>query len=153
MLQFSSNGPKLCNWAIKPDYLKKLSRLNNSICPFLALEKCLQVVPGGRNDPLFQFQLYGKWFPLTDNRVRRHLKDLLPLVGKHQSYITFHSFRRSGATFAFNHNVPLQDIQGMAPGCLRLCGGMLLIALTWAVRWLTPLPLSSHSFGGWGIFF
>ena len=91
--------------------LLKLPRLNNVICPFLALKRCLQVVPGGRNDPLFQFQVQGRWLPLTDNRVRRHLRDLLPMIGKPQSCITFHSFRRSGATFAFNHSVPLQDIQ------------------------------------------
>ena len=48
---------------------------------------------------------------MTDNRVRQHLKDILGLCGLPSDFITFHSFRRSGATFAFNHNVPLQDIQ------------------------------------------
>ena len=43
--------------------------------------------------------------------MRKHLKNVLTLLGKDPSLITFHSFRRSDATFAFNHNVPLQDIQ------------------------------------------
>ena len=69
------------------------------------------MVPGDNNAPLFQFKLRSTWIPLSDNRVRRHLKNILSLCGKHSDYVTFHSFRRSGATFAFNHNVPLQDIQ------------------------------------------
>ena len=48
---------------------------------------------------------------MTDSRVRKHLKNILSLMDKDQNFITFHSFRRSGATFGFNHNVPLQDIQ------------------------------------------
>ena len=91
--------------------LLKLPRLNNDICPFVAIQKCLQIVPGGSNAPLFQFKLKSTWIPLSDSRVRRHLKNVLTLCQKHTDYVTFHSFRRSGATFAFNHNVPLQDIQ------------------------------------------
>ena len=55
--------------------------------------------------------MHGAWVPMTDSRIRTHLKNILTLLGKDSSYITFHTFRRSGATFAFNHNVPLQDIQ------------------------------------------
>ena len=93
------------------DRLLKLPRLNNDICPFAAIQKCLQIVPGRSNAPLFQFKLKSSWIPLSDSRVRRHLKNVLSLCEKHTDYITFHSFRRSGAPFAFNHNVPLQDIQ------------------------------------------
>ena len=91
--------------------LLKLPRLNNDICPYSALKNCIQLVPGGNNKPLLQINVSGKWIPLTDNRVRRHLREILGLLNKDPSFITFHSFRRSGATFAFNHNVPLQDIQ------------------------------------------
>ena len=38
-------------------------------------------------------------------------KNILVLAGKPADFITFHSLRRSGASLAFNHNVPLQDIQ------------------------------------------
>ena len=91
--------------------LIKLPVLNNSLCPARALKNCLSIIPGSKNDPLFQFKVGQAWLPLTDNRVRTHLKNILALLNLDQSFITFHSFRRSGATFAFNHNVPLQHIQ------------------------------------------
>ena len=91
--------------------LIKLPLLNNHLCPFLALKRCLQIIPGSKNDPLFQFKSGSIWLPLTDNRVRSHLKNVLSLLNLPPAFITFHSFRRSGATFAFNHNVSLQEIQ------------------------------------------
>ena len=91
--------------------LLKLPKLENDICPYNALKTCLQLVPGDKNQPLFQFRLHGRWSPLTDNQVRRHLRNILSLLGKDTNFVTFHSFRRSGASFAFNHNVSLQDIQ------------------------------------------
>ena len=81
------------------------------ICPVAALKECLKLVPGVSNAPLFQFKLYGTWVPMTDTTVRKHLKNSLSLLGKDTSLITFLSFRRSGAPFAFNHNVPLQEKQ------------------------------------------
>ena len=48
---------------------------------------------------------------MTHNRVRKHLKNILTFLGKDPSFVTVHSFRRSGATFTFNYNVSLQDIQ------------------------------------------
>ena len=91
--------------------LLKLPYLHNELCPARALKTCLALVPGGSNAPLLQFKLFQNWIPLTDSRVRRHLRNILSLLGYHPSFITFHSFRRSGATLAFNNNVPLQDIQ------------------------------------------
>ena len=48
---------------------------------------------------------------ITNTKVRRHLKIILANVGLQASGITIHSLRRSGATLAFNSNVPLQEIQ------------------------------------------
>ena len=69
------------------------------------------MAPGDKNSPLFQYRVAGAWFPLTDNRVRKNLKNILKFLNLDENAITFHSFRRSGATFAFNHNVSLQEIQ------------------------------------------
>ena len=91
--------------------LLKLPILNNDLCQVRAIKNCLKLVPGGNNAPMFQFNLFGRWTPLTDTRVRKHLKNILMLLGMSPDFITFHSSRRSGATLAFNHNVPLQDIQ------------------------------------------
>ena len=75
----------------------------------------LEKIPGAKNDPLFAIPRHGKYLPLTDTIVRKHLKRVLKALGwEHQKY-TFHTFRRSGASWAHNHGVPIQAIkdQGM----------------------------------------
>ena len=91
--------------------LIELPVLNNSLCPTNAIKFCLKSTPGDRNSPLFQYKVGQAWCPMTDNRVRKHLKNILSFLNLDPDFITFHSFRCSGATFAFNHNVPLQEIQ------------------------------------------
>ena len=84
---------------------------SNPICPVMAIKNLLQITPGSNNSPLFQYKTSTKWLPLTDNQVRRHFKNLLSKLNLQNSNLTFHAFRRSGASFAFNSNVPLQHIQ------------------------------------------
>ena len=84
---------------------------SNSICPVAAIKNPLQITPGSSNSPLFQYKMPSKWLPLTDNQVRCHFKSLLGRLQLQNSNLTFHAFRRSGASFAFNSNVSLQDIQ------------------------------------------
>ena len=91
--------------------LIQLPVLNNALCPTSAIKNCLKIIPGEKNSPLFQYKVGQHWIPMTDNRVRKHLKNILMFLNLDSDFITFHSFRRSGATFAFNHNVPLQQIQ------------------------------------------
>ena len=92
--------------------LLKIPSLKKSIlCPVSALKNLLLITPSGDNKPLFQIKYKQKWVPLTDSRLRRALASILLSLQLHTSKITFHSFRRSGATFAFNSSVPLQDIQ------------------------------------------
>ena len=79
------------------------------ICPVQALKNLLLITPPGRNKPLFQVK--NTSYPLSDTRLRKHFKSILHKLGLSQSSITFHSFRRSGATMAFNSQVPIQDIQ------------------------------------------
>ena len=85
--------------------------LGNDICPMLAILTILQATPSGKNLPLFQVKSGNVWIPLTDSKVRTHLKTILSGLSLTGANITFHSFRRSGATFAFNHHVPIQQIQ------------------------------------------
>ena len=53
--------------------------------------------------------------PATDSRVRKTLKAINlksgPNLGLRLGYLTFYDFRRSGATFAFNAHVPIQEIK------------------------------------------
>ena len=72
--------------------LLKIPILNNDICPAQALKACLQIVPGSSNSPLLQFKMFRNWIPLTDSRVRAHLRDVLILCGKEPNFISFHGF-------------------------------------------------------------
>ena len=83
----------------------------NPICPVKAVKNLLAITPGTNNDPLFQYKTLNKWSPLTDTQVRRQFHPILNRHNLQKTNLTFHTFRRSGATYAFNLNVDLQDIQ------------------------------------------
>ena len=91
--------------------LLHIPMLHNDLCPVAALKNILAIIPHTRNQPLLQYNNKNMWLPLTDNQVRNNLKTILERFNLPPSYFTFHSFRRSGATWAFNHNVPLQCIK------------------------------------------
>ena len=84
---------------------------HSHLCPIMALKVLLALVPPGNNSPLFQIKNKGKWYPLTDSKVRYHLKLILKKLGMAPNSLTFHSFRRSGASYVFNNHVRLQDIK------------------------------------------
>ena len=71
----------------------------------------LQKIPGAANDPLFTVPRHGQYLPLTDTIVRKHLKRVLKALGWEQQKYTFHTFRRSRASWAHNHGVPIQAIK------------------------------------------
>ena len=81
------------------------------LCPVLALKNMLQQIPGSHNDPLFTIFRRGQWLPLTDSIVRKHLQRVMKILGWEHCKYTFHTFRRSGASWAHNHNVPIQAIK------------------------------------------
>ena len=90
----------------------KIPSLGKSpLCPVSAIKHLLATTPGSNNSPLFQIQCFHKWVPLTDTRLRKFLAKLLKVLNLASCGYTFHSLRRSGATLAFNLNVPMQDIQ------------------------------------------
>ena len=90
----------------------KIPSLGASILsPVAALKSILKLYPGSPNSPLFQIKCYGTWVPLTDTRLRKCLSKLIASLGWSNKNLTFHSLRRSGATWAFNSNIPLQHIQ------------------------------------------
>ena len=81
------------------------------LCPVQAVRDLLRLTPGGEDLPLFQVKLYQNWVPLTDTRLRKHFSNILCRLNLHRSGITFHTFRKSGATLAFNANASLQSIK------------------------------------------
>ena len=82
----------------------------SKLCPVTALSNMLHLVPGSNNDSLFAIFKANKWPPLTDSMVRKHLKRVLLLQLQYHNF-TFHIFRRSGASWAFEHGVPLEVIK------------------------------------------
>ena len=65
--------------------------------------------PGSVNQPIFRIARRHGLVPLTDSVARKFLTRLSHIL--HLSpKLTFHDCRRSGATWAFHHGVPLHQI-------------------------------------------
>ena len=69
----------------------------------------IQKIPASDNDPLFLVPKVKGLVPLTDSVARKHLKDVCRLL-QMQNPVTFHDFRRGGASWAFQNGVPLEQI-------------------------------------------
>ena len=82
---------------------------SSTLCPLAALRSLLLLFPGKPNDPLFQISRAHAQIPLTDSVARRHLHTISNVLDL-SPHLTFHDFRRSGATWAFHHRVPLSQI-------------------------------------------
>ena len=66
--------------------------------------------PADKESPLFQIPVGGSLTPLTDSMARKHLKQVSTALALVKP-LTCHDFRRAGASWAFQHGVPIQDIQ------------------------------------------
>ena len=49
--------------------------------------------------------------PIVQSQIRSHFNKILTLTQLNSHHFSFHTFRRSGATLAFNNNVDLQAIK------------------------------------------
>ena len=75
--------------------------------------------------PCHNFQLMQKWFPtspnapcfsfcnyvITEKALRKHLKTVLQALQMDSNNFSFHTFRRSGATLAFNSDISMEAIR------------------------------------------
>ena len=80
-------------------------------CPFKTLKALCKLYPMSSVTSVFQVHGNSRWQPLTDTKVRKCLKVINVSLGLNPHFFTFHSFRRSGATFAYNSHVPIQQIK------------------------------------------
>ena len=95
-----------------------LPNLGQSIlCPIGALQAMTHVFPASSHDPNFLIPKNNGLVPLTDSVARKHLKKA-SLALNISPALTFHAFRRAGASWAFSHGVPLEHI--MRHGTWRL---------------------------------
>ena len=66
--------------------------------------------PADPESPLFQIPSADALLSLTDSMARKHLKQVSTALSLLKP-LTFHDFRRAGASWAFHDGVPIQDIQ------------------------------------------
>ena len=82
-----------------------------SFCPFSLLKSIFTLYSPGSLDPLFQCRTIAGWVPLTDSQVRKALATINQAMHLPKNYFTFHAFRRSGATLAYESQVPVSAIK------------------------------------------
>jgi len=88
----------------------QISSIPGSIlCPITALRRFISANPALPNHPFFTTTQCPLSTP-TQSTTRAFLKNVLAAIGFHSS-ATFHTFRHSGATLAFQLGVPIQHIQ------------------------------------------
>ena len=81
------------------------------LCPVTALTSAMSQYSPGPQDPLFQVRTMSGFKPITESRLRKVLSKLVIKLGLPKGHFTFHTFRRSGATLAYNAHVPIQSIK------------------------------------------
>ena len=82
---------------------------SSNLCPVSALKSMFAHIPASRNSPLFIVYRQGSLVPLADSAARKHLKSISIMLNI-SPHLTFHSFRRSATTWAFQNGVSLQAI-------------------------------------------
>ena len=82
---------------------------SSPLCPISALLHMTQMIVANPNNPLFILPTPSKQVPLTDSVARKHLKKI-SIALNISPPLTFHAFRRAGASWAFKRGVPLEHI-------------------------------------------
>ena len=84
---------------------------NSPLCPVSALKVLLQSTPAPKSAPLFLLPRASGLSVLTSPMISSSLSNLLSSLGLNPAHYGFHSFRRSGVSWAADHNVPLQNLK------------------------------------------
>ena len=107
----------IVKWSKTNQFRDKVARISitvlsgSPLCPVTALILLLYTVPGSPDDPLFNIFKQGSYIPLTDSMVRKHFKRITHMLQWQKFQFTFHSFRRSDASWAYQHGVPIDAIK------------------------------------------
>ncbi|KAK3245120.1 hypothetical protein CYMTET_45295, partial [Cymbomonas tetramitiformis] len=75
------------------------------LCPKRALAKCFELTPAEPESPAFLWKSRGRTVPMTHGVFVGEMKKLIRKIGVDPSKYSGHSFRRGGATVAFNLGV------------------------------------------------
>ena len=98
---------KTIQTANKATYIMIPNLGNSPLCPVRAVKSMCQILPLSSMAPLF----CSENGVFTQSQVRSHLKKVLSVLNIDATTHSFHTFRRSGATLAFNSNVAIQHIK------------------------------------------
>ena len=89
-----------------------LPKLGSSVlCPYKALKAIFRSYNPRDDQPLFQCSTAKGLQVMTDARVSKTLAKILHRMQLPKGYYTFHTFQRSGASAAYNANVPVTSIK------------------------------------------
>ena len=84
-----------------------LIRMKNPlICPVYWAWRMIQAVPARPLDPLFCYYRQGKYMIMTYPHLTYWFRHWLDQVGIESKKFTLHSYRRGGATFMYNADIP-----------------------------------------------
>ena len=90
----------------------QLPKLNNeTICPVTALKELTTKFQYNKDTPLFLVKSKNGVDTTVAPKVRSFLKLVITNLGLNPSQYTFHMFRRSGASMAFDNNVQFENIK------------------------------------------
>ena len=84
---------------------------NSPLCPVSAIKALLASFPAHKSSPLFLIPRPSGLSILTSPMISRSLSKILLSLGLNPANFGFHSFRRSGVSWAADHNVPLQNLK------------------------------------------
>jgi integrase len=83
---------------------------NSILCPIRAFRNLQRSYPVRSTDPFLSYRSSGQLFLISQSDLRRALKRLVSALSLSPK-LTFHSFRRSGASLAYTSGVPFDAIQ------------------------------------------
>jgi hypothetical protein len=86
---------------------------SSDLCPVSAFHNMSKLVPASPSSPAFLFSSKGKTSPLTYSQYQSTLKSLIQKINKNPKNYSSHSFRRGGATFAFQAGVSSELVKLM----------------------------------------
>ena len=114
---------------------------NIFLCPVRALQALLKSRPLPPSSPLFA-NFSHPHSQVIDTHICNSLKKVLVFKNFPLKGFGFHTFRRSGATFAFDHNVALQNI--MAHGLWRSSAVWIYLQNASQAPSIIPKTFASH---------
>ena len=80
---------------------------SSPLCPVSASQTMAELFPAHENQPLFM----NSQGVITQNQVRTHLKSIMVRLNLDSALHSFHTFRRSGVTLAFNIGADINHIK------------------------------------------